>query len=158
MAVFHDFIPNDLHGRPAPLSAYAGKVLLVVNTASRCGFTPQLEGLQKLHADFRDRGFAVLGFPSNDFLGQEPLEGVGIEEFCRVRYAADFPLFEKVHVRGKGRDPLYKHLTEEGPEETRGAIKWNFTKFLIGRDGRILARFAPNADPASLRKAIEPFL
>ena len=154
MQNFHDFTLNDLNGVPTPLSAYKGKVVLAVNTASRCGFTPQLEGLQALHVEFRDKGFSVVGFPSNDFLGQEPLEGVGISEFCRLRYAADFPLYEKLHVRGRSIHPLYAHLTSAGPEETRGPVRWNFTKFLIDRDGNIVARFAPNVDPAAMRSAI----
>jgi glutathione peroxidase len=154
LASFHDFSMNDLQGTATPLSNYKGKLLLVVNTASRCGFTPQLDGLQALHVEFKERGFSVLGFPSNDFLGQEPLEGVGIEEFCRLRYGVDFPLFEKIHVRGRGKNPLYEHLTSDGPEETQGPVRWNFTKFLVDREGRIVARFAPNVEPNAIREAI----
>ena len=154
MAIFHDFTLNSVQGSETPLSSFKGKVLLVVNTASRCGFTPQLDGLQALHAEFKDRGFSVVGFPSNDFLGQEPLEGVGIEEFCRLRYGVEFPLFEKIHVRGRGRHPLYDHLTTDGPAETRGPVRWNFTKFLVDREGNVVARFAPNVEPKTIRDAI----
>ena len=154
MDSFHDFTLNDLNGVTTPLSSFKGKLLLVVNTASRCGFTPQLDGLQALHVEFKDKGFSVLGFPSNDFLGQEPLEGVGIEEFCRLRYGVEFPLFEKLHVRGRGKHPLYEHLTTAGPGETQGPVRWNFTKFLVDREGRVVARFAPNVEPKAIREAI----
>ena len=158
MAGFYDFTLDDLHGVPTPLDRYRGKVLLVVNTASKCGFTPQLDGLQALHTEFKDQGFSVVGFPSNDFLRQEPLEGQGIEDFCRLRYGVDFPLFEKIHVRGRRIHPLYAHLIASGPAETRGPIRWNFTKFLLDREGRIVARFASKVEPEAIHDAIQALL
>lgn len=125
-------------------STYAGKVLLVVNTASKCGNTPQYEGLEALHAKYKDQGFAVLGFPSNDFMGQEPGTEKQIQEFCRLTYGVKFPMFEKVHVKGAGATPFYKQLaaaTGEAPD-------WNFHKYLIDRDGKVVASFGARTSPS----------
>lgn len=138
---------TDMDGKPAPLSQYAGKVSLVVNTASRCGFTGQYEGLQKLQAKYRDRGLVVLGFPSNDFWGQEPGSNQEIRLFCTRNYKVEFPLFNKDHVKGEGKQPVYKFLTDGPQSEFHGEIGWNFEKFVIGRDGRIVGRFKSRVSP-----------
>jgi glutathione peroxidase len=150
------FRARDITGRERALAEWRGQVLLVVNTASACGFTPQYAGLEALHRDYAARGFAVLGFPCNQFGGQEPGDETAIADFCTTRYAVDFPLFAKVEVNGPGAHPLWTWLTEEagGLFGTR-AIKWNFTKFLIGRDGRVRSRHAPRTPPEALRPAIE---
>lgn len=136
--------------------AYAGQVLLVVNTASKCGFTPQYEGLEALHAELKDRGFAVLGFPSNDFMGQEPGTEDEIREFCTLTYGVKFPMFEKVVVKGDDATPLYRALREA----TGDAPGWNFHKYLIGRDGRVIASYGSRTRPddAGLRAAIDAAL
>jgi glutathione peroxidase len=144
---FYSQSASDLDGKPAPLSSYAGKVALVVNTASRCGLTGQYEGLQKLHSKYRDQGFVVLGFPSNDFMGQEPGSNAEIKLFCEKNYRVDFPLFNKDHVKGDSKQPVYKYLTEGPQPEFHGEISWNFEKFLVGRDGKIVARFSPRTSP-----------
>lgn len=150
------FTPDSLDGPPAPLSAWRGQVALVVNTASKCGLTPQYEGLQALYDEFRERGFVVLGFPSNDFMGQEPGTAAEIREFCTLKYHVTFPLFAKVKVKGPEKDGLYAWLTGGGLEEPT----WNFTKYLVGRDGRVIARFGPKTAPGDpeLRTAIEKAL
>lgn len=148
-----------IDGRPEKLSAYAGRVLLLVNVASRCGLTPQYEGLEALHERYRERGFAVLAFPSNDFAGQEPGSNAEIAEFCRSTYGVEFPLFAKLHVRGPGQHALYAHLTGL-PEPVGGPVAWNFQKYLVDRRGRVVARFAPKVAPGdpALVKRIEALL
>lgn len=139
-----------LHGGPADLSQYAGKAVLVVNVASKCGLTPQYTGLEKLHEQYAGRGFSVLGVPCNQFLGQEPGSADEIAEFCSATYGVTFPLTEKVEVNGEGRHPLYDRLTGFADAEGHsGDIRWNFEKFLIGRDGRVVARFSPQTEPDS---------
>ncbi|NZA27343.1 glutathione peroxidase [Luteimonas sp. SJ-92] len=152
----HDFEAPDLEGRPLSLEQYRGKVLLVVNVASKCGFTPQYAGLETLWRDYRDRGLVVLGFPCNQFGQQEPGGAKEIREFCSLDYGVTFPLFGKVEVNGDGAHPLWTWLKAQksGFLGTR-AIKWNFTKFLVGRDGRVISRHAPNDAPESLRADIE---
>lgn len=137
-------------------SAYAGQVLLVVNTASKCGFTSQYEGLEAMHAKYKDRGFAVLGFPSNDFMGQEPGTEKQIQEFCRLTYGVKFPMFEKVHVKGRDATPLYKRLAAE----TGKSPGWNFHKYLIDRNGRVVANFGSRTTPtdAALVAKVESLL
>lgn len=155
-ASIYDFTVQSNDGRAVELSKYRGKVLLIVNTASKCGHTPQYAGLQKLHEKYHEQGLAVLAFPSNDFGAQEPGTNQQIREFCTANYGVSFDLFAKVAVRGKDPVPLYAFLTgADGP--TGGAIKWNFTKFLVGRDGRVLARFEPKvkADAPEVVRAIE---
>lgn len=135
---------------------YAGRVLLVVNTASKCGFTPQYEGLEALHAEYAERGFAVLGFPSNDFMGQEPGTEEEIREFCTLTYGVKFPMFEKLVVKGEAADPFYRELAAQGG----GAPGWNFHKYLIGRDGQVIQAFGSRVKPDAeeLRQAIETAL
>ncbi|MBX9361901.1 glutathione peroxidase [Streptomyces sp. WAC04114] len=147
-----------LQGGPADLSQYAGKAVLVVNVASKCGLTPQYTGLEKLHEQYAGRGFSVLGVPCNQFLGQEPGSADEIAEFCSATYGVTFPLTEKVEVNGEGRHPLYDRLTGFADAEGHsGDIRWNFEKFLIGRDGQVVARFSPQTEPdaAEVVAAIE---
>jgi len=141
------------------LEPYRGKVLLIVNTASKCGFTPQYEGLEALQRKYRDRGLVVLGFPCNQFGHQEPGDEAEIKTFCKLRYDVDFPMFAKVDVNGENAHPLYRLLKSAKPGLLgTEAIKWNFTKFLVGRDGTVLQRFAPGDAPASLEQDIEQAL
>ncbi|MEW2610804.1 glutathione peroxidase [Streptomyces sp. NPDC047880] len=147
-----------LQGGPADLSQYAGKAVLVVNVASKCGLTPQYTGLEKLHEQYAARGFTVLGVPCNQFLGQEPGNADEIAEFCSATYGVTFPMTEKVEVNGEGRHPLYDRLTGFADAEGHGGdIRWNFEKFLVGRDGRVVARFSPQTEPdaAEVVAAIE---
>lgn len=148
-----------LDGTAGTLEPYKGKVLLVVNVASKCGFTPQYKGLETLYRDFRDRGLEILGFPCNQFGHQEPGDADEIASFCSTTYDVSFPMFAKVDVNGDDAHPLYRHLKQEksGLLGT-GAIKWNFTKFLIGRDGTVLKRYAPTDKPEKLRADIEAAL
>lgn len=155
MASFHDFEVESITGEPVKLSDYAGKICLVVNLASQCGLTPQYEGLQELHARFADRGFAVLGFPCNQFGSQEPGSNAEIREFARSRYGAEFPLFAKIDVNGPGATDLYAFLKAGNPdEEGNEDIAWNFTKFLVGRDGRVIARYGPATPPEEIAQSI----
>ncbi|MAE96046.1 MAG: glutathione peroxidase [Deltaproteobacteria bacterium] len=143
-----------IDGTPEPLSTYRGKVLMLVNVASRCGYTPQYEGLEGLFERYRDRGFAVLGFPSNDFGGQEPDDNEKIAEFCRATWGVAFPMFEKLHVAGPDQHPLYALLTGL-PKPLGGPIEWNFQKFLVARDGQVADRIAPQippTDPSVIQK------
>ncbi len=142
----YDIPFNDIEGQPASLRAYRGKVLLIVNVASRCGLTPQYEQLEALQKKYADRGFTVLGFPCNDFGAQEPGTPAEIKAFCSTKYNVTFPLFEKVHVKGPGQHPLYAALT--GPAaKFPGEISWNFGKFLVGKTGEVLRRFDPRTKP-----------
>lgn len=159
MGTAYDFVADDLDGRPQPLSQYAGKVLLVVNVASKCGFTPQYAGLEQLWRDYRDRGLVVLGFPCDQFGHQEPGDATEIRNFCSLTYEVDFPMFAKVEVNGAGAHPLWKWLKDEkGGLLGIDAIKWNFTKFLVGRDGRVLRRYPPTEKPEALAADIEAAL
>jgi glutathione peroxidase len=143
-----DLSAKRLNGPVEPLSVYRGQVLLVVNTASRCGYTPQYEGLQALYERYRERGFSVLGFPSNDFGNQEPAGDVQIGEFCRANYGVEFPMFSKVRVGGDDAAPVYRYLTSL-PEPIGGPVKWNFEKYLVDREGRVVARFASRVAPGA---------
>ncbi|MBX3603681.1 MAG: glutathione peroxidase [Piscinibacter sp.] len=155
----YDFEALSIEGKPAHLSTQRGKVLLIVNTASQCGFTPQFTGLEALWKDYRDRGLVVVGFPSNQFGGQDPGSNDQIASFCELNYGVSFPMMAKVEVNGDGAHPLWKWLTSEAPGVLgTQAVKWNFTKFLVGKDGRVLKRYAPNDSPESLRKDIEAAL
>ena len=155
----HDFSATSIEGRRADFATQRGKVLLIVNTASECGFTPQFAGLETLWTTYRDRGLVVLGFPSNEFGGQDPGSNDQIASFCQLNYGVSFPMMAKVEVNGAGAHPLYQWLTGEakGLLGTR-AIKWNFTKFLVGRDGRVIGRYAPTDKPESLKRDIETAL
>ncbi|OUM93996.1 MAG: glutathione peroxidase [Thermobacillus sp. ZCTH02-B1] len=150
----HAFEAETLDGRTVKLSDYAGQVLLIVNTASACGLTPQYEGLQRLYERYRDRGFAVLGFPCNQFAGQEPGTNEEIRAFCTRNYGVTFPMFAKVEVRGEGAHPLFRYLT--GGDD--GQIPWNFTKFLIDREGKPVRRYEPKVTPDELAGDIEELL
>ena len=155
----YDFEATDINGRNVPLSQYRGKVLLVVNTASACGFTPQYKGLQALHVQYADQGLVVLGFPCNQFGAQEPGSHADNAAFCQRNYGVDFAVLAKVEVNGAGAAPLYRWLTSEAPGLLGSrAIKWNFTKFLVGRDGRVLRRYAPQDAPHKLAGDIEAAL
>ena len=159
MTAITDFQVKGADGRPVDLSTYAGKVLLIVNTASKCGFTPQYKGLEALHRDYADRGFEVLGFPCNQFGAQEPGDAAEIAEFCTVNYDVTFPVFAKVDVNGSSADPLFERLRSDAPGLMgTTSIKWNFTKFLVDRTGKSVRRYAPNDTPESLRAAIEKLL
>jgi len=151
LAVPLDEIPfSTMEGKPASLKEYAGKVVLVVNVASRCGNTPQYSALEKLYRELGPRGFVILGFPCNDFGGQEPGSNQEIKEFCTTKYDVTFPVMDKIHVKGTDQAPLYAALTGPGAKFP-GDVKWNFGKFLIGRDGQVLARFEPSDKPDSPR-------
>ncbi len=155
----YDFEVNTLKGEEESLSKYKGKVLLVVNTASKCGFTPQYKGLQELYEKFKDRGFEVLGFPSNQFAGQEPGESDEIAEYCEINYGVTFPMFEKIDVKGDEAHPLFKYLSKEAPGVLGSkSVKWNFTKFLVDQDGRVLKRFAPKTTPQQIESDISKLL
>lgn len=150
MTIF-DYQVNDLNGKTIDLSDYKGKTVLIVNTASKCGLAPQLEGLEDLQQKYGDQGFTVLGFPCNQFLGQEPLEGMEIQDFCTANYNTTFPLFEKLKVNGSDAHPLYKYLKDQ---TGGGAVKWNYTKFLVNKDGEVVDRFAPTTKPEKLEEPI----
>ena len=155
----YDFTAETLEGQPAPLADHRGEVLLVVNTASKCGFTPQYAGLEALYRKYKDRGLTVLGFPCNQFGAQEPGTADEIESFCKINFGLSFPLFGKIEVNGDGAEPLYQWLKAEAPGIAgTKSIKWNFTKFLIGRDGKVVRRYAPLDKPASIAKDIEKLL
>ncbi len=155
----YDFNVRDIKGNEASMAEYKGKVLLIVNTASKCGFTPQFEGLQVLHEELGDQGFEVLGFPCNQFMNQDPANEDAISQFCSLNYGVSFPMFAKVDVNGDGAHPLFQFLKREakglmGSEK----VKWNFTKFLVNRDGQVIRRYAPTAKPADIRSDIEKLL
>lgn len=148
MAVY-DFKADTIQGKEVSLADYKGKVLLIVNTASKCGLTPQYEGLQKLYEQYKDQGLVVLGFPCNQFKEQEPGSEADIEEFCRLNYGVTFPMFAKVDVLGEGAHPLFKYLTGLSPAENHD-IKWNFAKFLVDREGVVVKRIEPQVTPDEL--------
>lgn len=157
-----DFEVKDIDGDAVKLGdTYAGKVLLIVNTASKCGYTPQYADLEALYEEYKDKGLEVLAFPSNDFGGQEPGTEAEIKEFCSTKFKVTFPLFSKVVVKGEAKAPLYQFLTDtQAHPETGGEIKWNFTKFLVGRDGKVIARFEPKVKPTddAVKEAVEKAL
>jgi len=159
MTTVYDFTAKAIDGSDVSLDAYRGQVLLIVNTASKCGFTPQYEGLEMLHEQLSDRGLTILGFPCNQFGAQEPGSEAEIESFCRMTYDVKFPMFAKVEVNGPNAHPLYGWLKSnaKGILGTEG-IKWNFTKFLIDRNGRIFSRYAPTTKPEAIRGEIEELL
>ena len=154
MTPFHQLSAISLDGQPVPMADYAGKVVLVVNTASRCGFTPQYGGLEALYKKYADQGLMVLGFPCNQFGKQEPGGADEIAQTCRVNYGVSFPMFGKVEVNGRAAHPLFRYLKNVLPGALGGRIKWNFTKFLIGRDGKPLKRFAPFTTPEKMEASI----
>jgi glutathione peroxidase len=158
MPVVYDYTAKSLAGDDVPLKQFEGQVLLIVNTASKCGFTPQYEGLEALHRELSPRGFAVLGFPCNQFGGQEPGNAKEIAAFCDSKYDVSFPMFEKIDVNGANAHPLYDYLKSEKTGLLGSSIKWNFTKFLVDRSGKVIARHAPTATPLGLKKEIEALL
>ena len=153
-----DFTAKSLAGEEVPLKRFEGQVLLIVNTASGCGFTPQYKGLEALQRQFAPRGFSVLGFPCNQFGGQEPGDARQIEQFCSTNYAVSFPMFAKIDVNGSNAHPLYQYLKNAKAGLLGSSIKWNFTKFLLDRSGKVVARHAPTAKPEGLTKEIEALL
>jgi glutathione peroxidase len=158
MTSLGDFTATSIDGKDADLSAYDGKVTLVVNTASQCGFTPQYKGLQELHDAYADLGFAVLGFPCDQFGHQEPGDESEIADFCERNFGVTFPLFAKVDVNGSNAHPLWEWLKAAKGGLLGGRVKWNFTKFLVGRDGQVIARYAPTTEPDKIRGDIEKAL
>ena len=159
MASVYDFEALSIEGKPAQLASQRGKVILIVNTASQCGFTPQFAGLETLWKTYRDRGLVIVGFPSNEFGGQDPGGNDQIASFCQLNYGVSFPMMSKIKVNGAEAHPLWKWLTSEKPGILgTQAIKWNFTKFLVGRDGQVIKRYAPNDTPQSLASDIEKAL
>lgn len=155
---FYDFKANDINGKEISMKDYEGKVVLVVNTASKCGFTPQFEELEALHKEFSDKGLVILGFPCNQFMNQDPGTGEEIQSFCQLNYGVTFKMFEKVEVNGAGTHPIFEFLKKEKKGALGGKIKWNFTKFLVDRNGDVVARFAPVAKPMSFKADIEKLL
>ena len=149
---------KSIDGTLIDFATYKGKKVLIVNTASKCGFTPQYEGLQKLHEEFREQGLIVLGFPCDQFAHQEPGSDQEIDEFCKVNFGVDFALSQKVNVNGKDAHPIYQFLKSHSKGLLGGGIKWNFTKFLVDRDGRVVKRYAPQDKPESLAADIEALL
>ena len=159
MTTLHDFQVRSIEGDEHDLGQYAGKVVLVVNTASACGFTPQFTGLEKLHQQYGPQGLAVIGFPCNQFASQDPGDNAQIADFCQRNYGVSFQMMGKIEVNGAGAHPLYQWLTAEAPGLLGSkAIKWNFTKFLVGRDGRVIRRYAPQDTPEKIAKDIEAAL
>ena len=159
MTTVYDFEAQSINGKPVALKQFEGKVLLIVNTASACGFTPQFGGLEKLHETYADQGLVVLGFPSNQFGAQDPGSNDEIASFCQLNYGVSFPMMAKIDVNGAQAAPLYQWLSQEAPGLLGSkAIKWNFTKFLVARDGRVIRRYAPMDTPAKLSADIEAAL
>ena len=155
----YEYQATRITGEVSPIADYKGQVLLIVNTASKCGFTPQFTGLEAIYEKYKDQGFAVLGFPCNQFLNQDPGNEAEISSFCSLNYGVSFPMFAKIDVNGPGAHPLFQHLAAEAPGLLGSQkIKWNFTKFLVSRDGRVLDRYAPTTKPEDLVKDIEKAL
>ena len=158
MTTIYDFSATAIDGTERPLSDYEGKVVLITNTASKCGFTPQYAGLESLYEQYQEQGLVVLGFPCDQFGNQEPGDEEEIEQFCSLNYGVSFPMFAKVEVNGSDAHPLYQWLRSEKSGALGNRIKWNFTKFLIGRDGRVIGRYAPSTKPEKIAGDIEAAL
>ncbi|WP_339220476.1 glutathione peroxidase [Paenibacillus sp. FSL W7-1332] len=155
----YEYEVKTIRGESQTLESYKGDVMLIVNTATKCGFAPQFDGLEKLHQAYRDQGLAVLGFPSSQFMNQELEEDSAIEEACKLNHGVTFPLFSKIDVNGTSAHPLYRHLTSEAPGALGiKAIKWNFTKFLVDRSGKVVKRFAPTDTPEKIEEDIKKLL
>lgn len=155
----YDFTVTSIMGLSKSMADYKGKVVLIVNTASKCGFTPQFEGLQALYEKYHDKGFEILGFPCNQFMNQDPGTNEEIQDFCQMNYGVTFPMFAKIDVNGPNAHPLYKHLKEAASGKLGlKAIKWNFTKFLVDARGNVMKRFEPTVEPASIESDIEALL
>jgi glutathione peroxidase len=157
----YEFTLPSIDGQPAPIEQYKGKVLLLVNVASHCGYTPQYTALEAMYEKYKDRGLVVIGFPANNFLGQEPGMNEEIKTFCTRKYNVTFPMYGKVSVKGEDKTPLYRYLTDQTDPPVKGEIKWNFTKFLVDRHGNVIARFEPKVSPdapevtAAIEKALK---
>ncbi|WP_113929718.1 glutathione peroxidase [Bacillus sp. P14.5] len=158
MTSIYDFNAVKPNGEEVPLSEFRGEAMVIVNTASKCGFTPQFEELQSLYEEFKDKGFTVLGFPSDQFMNQEFDNNDDIMEFCKVNYGVSFPMFSKVDVKGKGAHPLFKYLTKEKKGLMTSEVKWNFTKFLIDREGNVVKRYAPQTSPKKIKEDLDELL
>ena len=158
MENIYDFVVQKSNGEDYKLEEYKGKVMLIVNTASECGFTPQFEGLQALYEKYKDQGFVILGFPCNQFGGHEPGSGAEANQNCKINYGVTFPIHEKVDVKGENQHPLFRYLTDAAKGMLSEKIKWNFTKFLVDRDGNVVSRFSPQKKPAQIEKDIEKLL
>lgn len=158
MTKIYDYTVKDTFGDDYSLENIKGKVALIVNTASKCGFTPQFEGLEELYQEYKDDGFIILGFPSNQFGKQDPGTNEEIRDFCQINYGVSFPMMEKIDVNGDNEDPLYTYLKDEQGGVLSGKIKWNFTKFLIDRDGNVVDRYAPTTKPEDIKEDIEKLL
>ncbi|MFC2135509.1 glutathione peroxidase [Bacteroidota bacterium] len=154
----YDFEVSSINGEKITMSKYKDNVMLIVNTASKCGFTPQFDGLQKLYEKYSDKGFTILGFPCNQFKDQEPGNAEEIKNFCSLNYNVTFPMFAKIDVNGESADPLYKYLKNDAKGFLSKKIKWNFTKFLVDREGNIVKRFSPSTEPAKIEKYITNLL
>lgn len=154
----YDFVVRDAKGNDIALSDYKGKVLLIVNTATGCGFTPQYDGLQALYEKYKEQDFEILDFPCNQFLSQAPGTNEEIVSFCQLKYNVTFKTFAKINVNGKNADPLFKYLKDKAPGSIASAIKWNFTKFLVSREGQVAGRYAPTAEPLSFENKIKALL
>jgi glutathione peroxidase len=155
---FYQFTAKSLQGKEIVMETYKGKTVLIVNTASKCGFTPQFEGLEKLYQKYKDKGFVILGFPCNQFANQEPGDEKSIAEGCLLNYGVTFPMFSKIEVNGENAHPVYKYLKKELNGVFGSKIKWNFTKFLIDADGKPVKRFSPSTTPEKIDKYLERFL
>ncbi|WP_053217455.1 glutathione peroxidase [Virgibacillus senegalensis] len=154
----YDFSATSITGEDISLEHYKGQAMLIVNTASKCGFTPQYQGLQQLYDTYRNQGFVILGFPSNQFMNQEPGDEKAIQDFCQMNYGVTFPMFSKLDVKGKNAHPLFTYLSEQAPGVLSGQIKWNFTKFLIDKNGNVIKRYAPSTKPESIESDIQQLL
>jgi len=155
---FYDYSAKKINGQEVKMDAYAGKVVIVVNTASKCGLTPQFEGLEALYREYKDRGLEILGFPCNQFASQEPGDSHAIEEFCTRNYGVSFTMFEKIDVNGEHTHPLYQYLKKEKKTIVGADIAWNFAKFLIDSEGKVVKRYLPTTAPQDMRKDIEKLL
>lgn len=154
----HQFKVNDINSKEVALSSFKGKTLIIVNTASKCGFTPQFKELEELYQQYKDKGLVVLGFPCNQFMNQDPGTNEEILSFCELNYGVTFPMFSKIDVNGDNAHPLYKYLTSETKTLLSEAIKWNFTKFLVDKNGNVVERYAPQVSPLKMKKDIEKLL
>jgi glutathione peroxidase len=158
MSTVHDFTVQSTKGEEVSLSIYKGQIMLIVNTATKCGLAPQFKGLEKLHQQYKDKGLAVLGFPCNQFMNQEPVSDEQMTEACEINFGVTFPLFAKINVNGSDAHPLYKHLKKEQKGLLSSEIKWNFTKFLVDKDGEVVKRFGPNTSPEKMEDEIKELL
>ena len=158
MSDFYKYKAKDIYGKDISMEVYKGKVVIIVNVASKCGFTPQYEGLEKLYQKYKDKGLIILGFPSNQFAHQEPGTNEEIVSFCKLNYGVTFPLFSKIEVNGKNTHPIYKYLKNEKKGLLGASIKWNFTKFLINSNGEVIKRYAPNFKPKNIENDIKKLL